>query len=291
MIQSRKIGAATVTRVLEYSGPTHAPEFLFEQDLDRAALAANAPWLAPHHYVPAMDRLILTIQIWVVHAGGNVILIDTGVGNHKPRAAERMNMLNTLVLPWLEAAGAAPAKVTHVAMTHLHTDHIGWNTTRVDNRWVPTFPNARYLVPQGDFDPLKADFDAGQGDFAFTDSVMPVVRAGLAETIDETKEIAGCLTVEPAPGHSPGQLNFRLRSDGEEAVFSADIMHHAVQIALPTWNSRYCVDPDLARRTRAEFLARQAENGALFMPMHFGAPYCGYIRRQGDGYAFEGATW
>ena len=139
--------------MIEYSGPTHAPDFLYpavakaERD---AVLKANASWLAPNHYVPHMDRLIVTIQLWVLQAGGNVIVIDTGVGNRKPRAAAaRMDQLNTLVMPWLEAAGAGPEQVTHVVMTHLHTDHVGWNTVEKDGKWVPTFPKARYLIPQG----------------------------------------------------------------------------------------------------------------------------------------------
>jgi glyoxylase-like metal-dependent hydrolase (beta-lactamase superfamily II) len=289
MIQSRMHGDVRITRVLEYSGPTHLPDFLFP-DRDHSPIMANAAWLAPNHYVPAMNRLIVTIQIWVVHAGGNVILIDTGVGNHKPRPAERMNMLNSLVLPWLEAAGAGPDQVTHVVMTHLHTDHVGWNTVLADGRWVPTFPKARYLIPKGDFDPLKAQHEKTPN-AVFADSILPVVEAGLADMIDETREVAGCLVAEPAPGHSPGQLAFRLRSGGEEAIFSADVMHSPIQIARPDWNTRYCVMPDVARATRGAFLARAADREALIMPMHFGEPYCGYIRRQGEGYAFEGAAW
>src|SRR4051812_20071621 len=136
VIHHHAIGDAKITGVIEYSGPTHAPEFLYpavskpERD---AVLKANASWLAPNHYVPHMDRLIVTIQLWVLHAGGNVILIDTGVGNRKSRtAAARMDQLNTLVMPWLEAAGAGPEQVTHVVMTHLHTDHVGWNTVEKD---------------------------------------------------------------------------------------------------------------------------------------------------------------
>jgi glyoxylase-like metal-dependent hydrolase (beta-lactamase superfamily II) len=153
IMQSRMLGAARISRVLEYSGPTHAPDFLFPGE-DRAVFTANAGWLAPHHYVPAMQRLIVSVQLWVLHAGGNVILIDTGVGSRKPRQAERMNMLNTLVLPWLEAAGAGPEQVTHVVLTHLHADHVGWNTVLADGRWVPTFPRALHF-PQGRFSLLE----------------------------------------------------------------------------------------------------------------------------------------
>lgn len=297
MIQTRMIGDARVTRVLEYSGPTHAPEFLFPEvprdERDRAIAAASA-WLAPQHYVPHMDRFVVTIQLWLVHAGGNVILIDTGVGSFKQRAAPRMDMLNTLVMPWLEAAGAAPGEVTHVVHTHLHTDHVGGNTVWRDGRWEPAFPNARYLMPRVEFDHWKAEYDAGDHDVqagSFADSVMPVVDAGLVDFIDAAGEVAGCLLPEMVAGHAPGMMSFRLRSNGEEGMFSTDTMHSPIQVAHPDWNDRYVLDADAARASRHATLARAADRGALIMPMHFGAPYCGYVRRQQGGYAFEPGGW
>lgn len=293
MMQTRMIGEARVTRVMEYSAPTHDPAFLFP-DLDPAMLASKADMISPHHYVPHMNRLVVTIQLWVVHAGGKVIVVDTGVGNHKSRAAARMNQLNGLVLPWLEAAGAAPDKVTHVVHTHLHSDHVGWNTVLADGRWVPTFPNARYVMPRPDFDYYRKALEAAPDpiiDQAFEDSVMPIVNAGLADFIHDGDEIDGILVAEAAPGHSPGQFTYRLRSGGEEGLFSADVMHSPIQIAIPDLNTRYCILPDQARKTRAALLARESARGTLIMPMHFGVPHCGYIRREGDGYRFEPATW
>ncbi len=297
MIQSRMIGAARVTRVAEYSGPTHAPEFLFpeiakaERD---AGIAAQSHWLAPHHYVPAMDRFIVTIQAWVVHAGDKIILIDTGVGNFKTRAAPRMHNLNTLFLPWLEAAGAAPHQVTHVVHTHLHTDHVGNNTVLQDGKWVPTFPNARYLFPKQEFDVWKAEYDRGDTmvqNGSFADSVLPILEAGLGAFYDGTQELAGCLVPEPVFGHAPGMFALRLRSDGQEGLFSTDTMHSPIQVAYPHWNDRYVLDADKARESRIRTLNHAADRGALIMPFHFGAPYCGYVRRQGSGFAFEPATW
>jgi glyoxylase-like metal-dependent hydrolase (beta-lactamase superfamily II) len=296
MIHHHTIGDARITGVVEYSGPTHAPDFLYPA-IDKAerdaVLKANAGWLAPNHYVPHMDRLIVTIQLWVVRAGGNVIVIDTGVGNRKPRPAERMDRLNTLVMPWLEAVGAGPEQVTHVVMTHMHTDHVGWNTVERDGQWVPTFPKARYLFPKDEFDYWKAQYDKGDKDVnggSFVDSVLPVIDAGLADFMDGVKEVAGCLAPEPVPGHAPGMLSFRLRSGGEEGLFCADILHNAIQVVRPDWNDRYCLWPDKALQSRAAALKRACERDALLMPMHLGAPYCGYIRRQGESYAFEPAT-
>ena len=296
MIHHHTIGDARVTGVIEYSGPTHPPDFLYPA-IDKAerdaVLKANASWLAPNHYVPHMDRLIVTIQLWVVHAGGNVIVIDTGVGNRKPRSAERMDRLNTLVVPWLESIGAGPNQVTHVVMTHLHTDHVGWNTVEKDGRWVPTFPKARYLFPKDEFDYWQGLYDQGDKDVnqgSFADSVLPILDAGLGDFMDGKAEVAGCLVPEPVPGHAPGMLSFRLRSRGEEGLFCADILHNAIQIVRPDWNDRYCLWPDKALESRAAGLKRACERGALLMPMHLGAPYCGYVRRQGDGYAFEPAA-
>lgn len=294
MIQSRMIGDARVTRVLEYSAPTHDPAFLFP-DLPQAELDAAAAWLAPHHYVPAMNRLIVTIQLWIVQVGGNVIVIDAGVGNGKPRAAPRMNGLNNRVLEWMEAAGAGREAVTHVVQTHMHVDHTGWNTVFENDAWRPTFPKARYLMPKTDFD-YYAKALAERSDplieSSWTDSVLPVVAAGLADFVaDDAGEIAGCLGVEPAPGHTPGMLTYRLRSGGEEGLFSADVLHSPIQIAKPSLNTSYCTLPEEARRTRARVLAEASDRGALLLPMHFGAPYCGYVRRHSDGYRFEGADW
>lgn len=294
MIQSRMIGRARVTRVLEYAAPTHDPAFLFPS-LPQAGLDAHAGWLAPHHYIPAMNRLIVTIQIWVVQIDDKVILIDTGVGNDKPRAAARMNLLNNRVLEWLEAAGVGRHRVTHVIQTHMHMDHTGWNTVLEDGEWTPTFPQARYLIPETDFRHYEAVLKNGRDavmDDSWQDSVLPVVRAGLVDFIaDDAGTILGCLDVEPVPGHTPGMLGYRLRADGEEGLFCADVFHSPLQIVYPELNTAYCALPELARQTRARVLAEAAEKGTLLMPMHFGQPCCGYVRKSGDGYVFEGADW
>lgn len=296
MMQSRRVGDITVTRILEYAGPTHDPAFLFP-DLDPTALADARDLMAPNHWIEHMNKLIVTIQFWIVQTDTDIIVIDTGVGNFKPRAGiARMNMLNTLVKEWMIAAGAAPEKVTHVVMTHLHADHVGWNTIWQDERWVPTFPNAQYHFPVDDFTFCRDGKNKAPGVVdvfgdSFYDSVMPIMDAGLARLMKPGEEIADCLQVEPAPGHSPGQVVFRVRSGNEEALFCGDILHSPIQIVQPQINSGYCIWPDIARETRLKLLNESADSGALVIPVHFGAPHCGYIRRQGDGFVFEGADW
>lgn len=290
-MQVKQIGDIRVTRIQEYSAPSHDPKFLLPE-MDQQALEENESWMAPNHWIPHMNKLIVTIQLWVVHAGSNIIVVDTGVGNFKNRQdIPRMHMLNNLILEWLEAAGAPPEKVTHVVLTHLHSDHVGWNTRWVDNRWTPTFPNAKYYIPEQDFRFCEQGKNKEEkidvfGE-SFNDSVMPIVNEGLSVMIRPGMEIADCLQVEDAAGHSPGQVAFRIRSQGEEAVFSGDIFHSPMQIVRPEINSGYCIYPDVARNTRYEFLNKAADTGSLILPVHFGDPYCGYIRRSGQGFSFE----
>ena len=294
-MQTRRIGDARITRVLEYSAPTHDPAFLLP-DLAQETLDAEAPWLAPNHYIPHMNRLIVTIQIWLVQQDDKVILIDAGVGNAKPRSVPRMAMLNNRVLEWLEAAGAAPERVTHVLNTHLHVDHVGWNTVRDGDGWRPTFPNATYVIPRREYahyEALLADGSDALVEESWQDSVMPVVEAGQAVFLEEdAPEVAGgLLRPEPVPGHTVGMTGYRIGEGAGEGFFCADVFHSPVQIAHPEINTSYCVLPDVARATRARVLEEAAERGTLLMPMHFGAPYCGHIRRAGEGYRFEGAGW
>lgn len=203
-----------------------------------------------------------------------------------------MHRLNNLIQEWMTAAGAPPEKVTHVVITHLHSDHVGWNTVWKDNRWTPTFPNATYYLPKDDFDFCSEGKNKAPGVVdvfgdSFFDSVMPVYDAGLVKFLTPNTEIADCLTVESAPGHSPGQVVFSVRSQGETALFSGDIFHSPLQILRPEINSGYCIWPDIARKTRIDCLNQVADSGALLLPVHFGQPYCGYVRRQGDGFLFE----
>lgn len=293
MLRSRRIGEFKVSSLVEYYGPTHAPETTFP-DLNRTAFEQNRDWLVPNHWFPEMNRLVISIQMWIVHAGLDIILIDTGVGNRKQRPVERMNMLNTLVLHWLEAAGASREKVTHVVMTHLHTDHVGWNTILDDGNWVPTFPNARYLIPKENYDAWKQMISNGTGapdSGSFSDSILPLVKAGMVDFITHQKEVAGCLEVVPLPGHTPGHIGFKLSSKGGQGIFAGDVMHHPIQVVRPESNSAFCMLPDVARRNRVAFLSNAAETGALIMPSHFGPPHCGFIRRQAGSYIFEPATW
>jgi glyoxylase-like metal-dependent hydrolase (beta-lactamase superfamily II) len=290
MILSWSIGDVRVTSAVEYAGPTHAPETTFP-DFDDGTLSRQAELLPPGSWYPAIRRFTIAIQIWTVRIGNDVVVVDTGVGNRKQRPAARMHMLNTLLPQWLSAAGASAEAVTHVLITHLHSDHIGWNTTLDGDRWVPTFPNARYLLPKSDFGFFKGLADDGKApDTSIGDSVIPVLEAGLVDFIDEHSELPAGLQPVTAFGHTPGMMNYWLESRGERGVFSADVLHHPVQILNPTWNTAFCILPDAAKATRARVLAEAAKTGALLMPCHFPSPHAGYVRKAGEGYRFEPAS-
>jgi glyoxylase-like metal-dependent hydrolase (beta-lactamase superfamily II) len=289
MLFSRMIGDVKVSNLIEYYGPTHDPARVFP-DLDMATSMEQAKALGPEQYCAEVNRFIIAIQLWIVQIDQRTLLIDTGVGNRKVRTTLRQNMLNTLVPEWMASLGVTAASVTHVINTHLHSDHVGWNTELIDGQWRPTFPNAEYFLPLADFEPLARQYangnkDAGGGSFA--DSVLPVVDAGKVNYIDGTGRIADLLDVEPIPGHTPGQVSLRLSSGGKEGIFTADTFHSPIQIVQPNINTTFCMDKQLAIQSRRAVLARAAERSALIMPCHFGYPHCGYVvKGSNDQYGF-----
>ena len=286
---TRRIGASTVTRVEERAGPGFAPEMLLP-DWDQAVLQEH-PWLVPNYYDLASGKMMSSIHSWVIRTRHHTILVDTCVGNHKPRPAwERFHMLDTPYLARLAAAGVRPEEVDYVMCTHLHVDHVGWNTTLRDGRWVPTFPNAKYVFSEVErtyWDPsLNKDLPESNAGI-FEDSVAPVIEAGQAQIVGMTDRLGDNLLIEPAPGHSPGHVIFRLMDGGDEGVFIGDVMHHPIQVYRPEWSSRFCTDPVQAEVSRRRILEQCAACDARVFPAHFGAPHIGRVRRKGAGYRFD----
>jgi len=282
------IGDVSIARVEDYHGtgltgpgmfPAWRPEMWQE----------HASWLVPHFYDPDTGRLRTSIHSWLVVTPRHKILIDCCIGNHKNRPSDpRFHMRRE---PWLErlaAAGAHPDEIDFVMCTHLHADHVGWNTHRVDGRWVPTFRNARYLFKRQEFDrwdERRADHVPRESQrFVFADSVLPVVESGQAVLIDDGYVVDDRLTVEPAPGHTAGNAVIRLRTGGASALFSGDVIHHPVQLPYPGLCSIFDDDPAMALATRRNVLEAAASSGELLLPTHFAAPFCCRIEGLGDGY-------
>lgn len=289
----RALGEIRIDRVIEHEGPDF-PAARLLPDATPAALDPHRHWLEPLHLDPATQMLVLATQTYVLRTGRHTILVDTCVGNHKPRRFHApWNMrTDTVWLDGLAAIGVAPESVDFVMCTHLHADHVGWNTRLVDGRWVPTFPNARYVFAREEWAHWQALNAKGAkySDGCINDSVLPVVEAGRADIVGSDFQFDDSLWFEPTPGHTPGHIAIGLASRGRRGVLSGDVLHSAVQCAHPEWSAIGCTDKDASRATRRAFLARYADTDVLVMTAHFPSPSAGHIRRAGDAFRFAFAT-
>lgn len=282
-------GNVTATRIEETYGPNfEAAKFFAEWG--PAIVAEHKDWMVSNHYEPGSRMLKLSVHSWLLKIGSKHILIDTCVGNHKPRPHRPFwDQLQTPYLERLAAAGVKPEQIDVVMCTHLHVDHVGWNTRLDNGRWVPTFPNAKYIFGRADYDHyLALDRDPKNHPVnggSFRDSVLPVVEAGLAQMVDGPGALDEYLSWEPAPGHTPGTIAIKLDTPGGRAAFCGDILHHGVQVWHPEWNSFACLDGDMARKSRRKVLEHCAGSGALLMPVHFGAPFVCHVDARGDRFS------
>ncbi|MET8629340.1 MBL fold metallo-hydrolase [Kitasatospora sp. NPDC004669] len=272
-MQSITLGDVNVARVIEYEGTTRAPEAMFT-DVAPQAWEEHRSWLAPDYWDVEAGLLRSCVQTWVLRSGGATILIDTGVGDAKERPAmAAFHRLNTGYLSRLQAAGVAPEDVDVVVNTHLHADHVGWNTRLVDGEWIPTFPNAQYLFPRADYEfwnpanSYRRRMEVANQN-VFEDSVVPVVQAGQAVLWDESHVIDANMRLVATPGHTPGSSVVEVASGTDRAVFVGDLLHNPVQVVEPDCNSCFCEDEEAARASRRRVLGQAADEGKLVFPAH-----------------------
>jgi len=276
-----QIGDVRISRVVESEGPTPA-RFLFA-DAAPEKLLQHA-WLRPH-FLRDDGMLISSIHAFVVESQGRVIVVDTCVGNDKPREVKNWNMRKGRFLEDLAEAGFPRERVTTVLCTHLHVDHVGWNTRLEHGRWVPTFPNARYLFGKKEYDYWSAHAD-GQDRNIQNDSVRPIIDAGLADLVEADHKITSETFLEPTHGHTPGHVSLHISSKGQDAVITGDLMHHPVQCAMPEMGSRFDVDPEAARATRRTFLGKYRDGKTLVLGTHFAAPTGGRLVEDRGSFRF-----
>ncbi|HVA69159.1 MAG TPA: MBL fold metallo-hydrolase [Candidatus Binataceae bacterium] len=277
-----KIGDVTITRVVEMEMASKAT-FVIKQGTPENVRAI--PWLRPN-FANDEGKVIMSIHAFVVESQGRRIVVDTCLGNDKKRAFPGWNMLQTGFLKDLEQAGFAPGSITDVACTHLHVDHVGWNTMLVGGKWIPTFPRARYLFERAEWEhwsKVEEEFTRDPID----DSVRPIVDAGLADLVASDHQLTSEVRFEPTPGHTPGHVSVRISSKGAEAVITGDLMHHPMQMVHPEWGSPFDFNPPQAIQTRRDFLARYGDKPVLVMGTHFATPSAGHIVRDGDSWRFE----
>jgi glyoxylase-like metal-dependent hydrolase (beta-lactamase superfamily II) len=277
------IGRVKITEIVELETVGHTRFILPLAGHDEIR---KLPWLIPH-YASAEGRLKMSIHALVVETPMRRIVVDTGLGNDKQgRAIPAWNNRQGRFLDDLSAAGFPPESIDTVLCTHLHVDHVGWNTRLIGGKWVPTFANARYVFGESEYIYWRDHSTASDKAAIFQDSVAPIVEAGQAELVASDARICDEITLIPTPGHSPGHISLHIRSEGEEGLLTGDVAHHPCQMAHPDWSSTADSDPVQSAKTRRELFARFADRPVLVIGGHFDA---GHIQRDGDAFKFIAA--
>lgn len=281
---SWKIGDVTITRLVEVV--LKAPINSLFPDGTPEQLSAYDSWLRPN-FLDTDGDMILSIHAFLINAGGLNIIVDTCAGNGKKLPLyEEWNNLNTPFLENMAALGFPADKIDRVLCTHLHFDHVGWNTHLVDGQWIPTFPNARYLFGATEWEFWKDEDDPYES-HALDQALQPIFDAGQVDLVESTHKINDEISLIPTPGHTPGHVSILIQSKGEEAVITGDMFHHPLQMAKPGWIDMADVESSLAEKTRIEFMQRFGDSETTVLGTHFATPTAGKIVSDGPGYKFE----
>ena len=276
------VGNIQIDRIVEMVLPFESiPNFF--PDARQEQIEACRPMFEPWALCPETGKVILVVQSYLVRTGHHTILIDTCVGCDKtiPFYSDWNQRSDRSWLTKLAESGVSAADVDFVFCTHLHCDHVGWNTQLLDGRWVPTFPNAKYIMSRQDFELAQESNDPG-----YSENVLPVVEAGQAKIVDTDYTMDQHIWLEPTPGHTAGHVAVGLASMGAEAVMCGDLIHSPVQCVYPEWNAVSDANPTQAAKTRRAFLSENCDRERLVMAAHFPEPSIGRIVRAGDAFRF-----
>jgi glyoxylase-like metal-dependent hydrolase (beta-lactamase superfamily II) len=285
------IGAVPLHRVEELRIPNKLSYFTSDENL----VAAHRHWLAPH-FLDRNDNFDLVFQSWIFEIDGRLVLVDPCTGNGRPHPVHFFNNLNVPFIERMQEAGFRPEDIDLVVCTHLHHDHCGWNTRLRDGKWVPTFPNARYVMQEVEYNRWGSERDrypsVDYNEGVFERSVLPVVEAGLAEFVSGVHRLTPGLVLEPAFGHTLGHQMLHLVSGTQRALFTGDCFHHPIQLTRPSIVFGDSDDLDQAIATRVRLVRIAADLNALIIPAHLPAPYAVRVWRTSDDvhFAAAGAT-
>jgi glyoxylase-like metal-dependent hydrolase (beta-lactamase superfamily II) len=288
-MKSIAVGDIGVSSIIERDGPWRPPAEYFPQ-IDPARARARVLELEPFVYDRAQDLLIATYQSFVVRTRHHVILVDTCMGADKNHGlGAKYDFPRQPWLDGLAAEGLGFGDIDYVFCTHLHFDHCGWNTRLVDGRWVPTFPNATYIFSRREYEHWAAYVDDPEDSHGavWRESCLPVLEAGQARLVDDDYALDDEVWLTSSAGHTPGHVCVNLRSNGARAMFTGDLMHHAVQCLEPSWSTCFCHDPAASARTRRRVLEEVADTDVVVVPAHFPGPTAGHVRPAGDGFRFR----
>ena len=283
------IGAYSIDRVAELEFPAFSALEFFPAATP--AMIEEARRTLPGR-ISADGRIVMSFHSFVLKTDRYTIVIDTCCNKSRP-GREQFDQGKSDYLKGLAALGVKPEEVTHVMCTHLHWDHVGWNTRLVDGRWVPTFPNAKYVMAKREYDHWNGVYAREKGNSAnvhalsFEDSVLPIVRAEKAILVQDDFELDHGISLEPCHGHSPGHVVINAASNDKKGVFIGDAIHHPIQLLFPDLSTRADSDMDAARVSRRALIEKHAGTGNLVLPQHFATPSCGTIERAGDAFRFN----
>ncbi|HEX3838147.1 MAG TPA: MBL fold metallo-hydrolase [Steroidobacteraceae bacterium] len=290
-MQPVTLGRMTVQKVFEMeSGP---PLPLIVQGITPEDLAKLATWYADESLgaTPEQSAFMMSMHSYVLQLDGLTVLVDACNGNHKQRSIPDVNQAQTPFLANLAKLGLTTDDIDLVLCTHLHFDHVGWNTRLENGKWVPTFANARYLFSRRDFEHFGSQELEDDHVRAFRDSVLPVYEAGRAQLIEADmlvhRQIGDGVWLEPAFGHSPGNFAVLAECGGERAIFWGDVVHHPVQLVRPDLPMSFDADPDMARATRRRIIDRAVDETLVCFPAHFRDPSAGRVVRDGNVYRYR----
>jgi glyoxylase-like metal-dependent hydrolase (beta-lactamase superfamily II) len=286
-MQMLSIGDVTITSIVERDGPWRTPEAMFpdyDPEIGRKHIAELDPVVFDH----ASGKMVITYQTFVVRTPKHTILVDTCTGEDKGYPAP----MDFPKQPWLEnfkTAGLGFEDIDYVFCTHLHIDHCGWNTRLRNGRWVPTFPNAKYIFHKDEYAYWEAATERGESPpgNVWTFNCRPIVEAGQALLVDDAYQLDDTFSLTPTPGHSPHHCCVDIRSRGQHAVVTGDLMHHVLQCREPSWSTIFDTDKGVAEQSRRKFLAQVADTGTLILPIHFPHPTTGRVGRDGERFRYN----
>jgi glyoxylase-like metal-dependent hydrolase (beta-lactamase superfamily II) len=286
-MQTLSIGDVTITSIVERDGPWRKPEDMFPA-YDRVVGRQHLKELDPEVFDPESGRMVITYQTFIVRTPKHTVLIDTCTGEDKGYPPP----MDFPKQPWLDnfrAAGLSFEDIDYVFCTHLHIDHTGWNTQLRDGRWVPSFPRAKYIFHKGEYAYWEAATERGANPpgNVWSYNCRPVVESGQALLVDDSYQLDDTFALTPTPGHSPHHCCIDIRSRGQHAVVTGDLMHHALQCREPDWSTIFDTDKEQAARSRRRFLSGVADTSTRVLPIHFPHPTVGLVAADGGRFRYK----
>ena len=282
-MKTQMFGDVSVEKVIDMIEPFDAARAYPDQDLSPAEKYRD--WLAPHFFDYGLQAIILSFHTYVIRTPFHTVLVDTCIGNHKTFGGmlEDWGNRNGPFLDNLKQTGVTPEEVDYVMCTHLHADHVGWNTQQKDGRWVPTFPRAKYVFSKNDLDASQERAKNTETAYiapSYQESVLPVIEAGQAQVVKTDFALDDSLTILPTHGHTPGHYCVEVNAGGRAGIFTGDCLHSPLGIAHPEWTTVFCEDKARSNATRVALVDDLTDRDVTLMPAHFAGPTAGRIVSQ-----------